>query len=155
MAAEVKQLIIVEGLWSPLSYKQPILIHMLLIRHLQFSRALFLKRPRLRLSGDKFSPVITASRRKRAAFDLQLPERRPRRTFHAFGEEAGAPFSVVSLGRRRSQSAQGHRFRKTKPALSIIIEYQTDCWDSSSLLVFSKKPADLFLIGCLPLPKSI
>lgn len=34
VAAEVKQLIIVEGLWSLLSYKQPILIHILLVERL-------------------------------------------------------------------------------------------------------------------------
>lgn len=33
-AAEVKQLIIVEGLWSLLSYKQHILIHILLVEDL-------------------------------------------------------------------------------------------------------------------------
>lgn len=34
VAAEVKQLIIVEGLWSLVSYKQPVLIHILLAEHL-------------------------------------------------------------------------------------------------------------------------
>lgn len=50
-----------------------------------FSRALFLKRPRPSPSDDKFSPQFTASCRKHTAFDLQ-PKRRLCWTFHMFGK---------------------------------------------------------------------